>query len=85
MNQMMCCHLASDKDKKDAVVIRIFLHGYSADITIDRDMEVMAIQVAAHIKIGQPAYAVFKNGTAYKYAPGRTVTGEDMKTPHVSR
>ena len=83
INQMMCCHLLSDKGKKDAVVIRIFIQGMTG-VTIERNTEVMAIQVAAHIKIGQPAYAVFRNGIAYRFAPGRSAIPEDVKNPKLN-
>ena len=82
---MLCCHLVSDKDKKDAVVIRIFIDGGIAGITMDRDAEVMAIQVSANIKVAQPVYALFKNGIVYKYGTGRTLTGADLQNPFVIR
>ena len=84
MNHMMCCHLVSDKDKEDAMVIHIFVAGIK-DIPLDRDTEVMAMQVSAHIKVAQPVYALFKNGIVYKYGKGRTLNGEDLKNPTVVR
>ena len=84
MNHMLCCHLVSDKDKKDAMVIRIFVCGMKG-ISRDRDTEIMAMQVAAHIKVAQPVYALFRNGIVYKYGRGSTLTGEDLKNPIVVR
>ena len=84
MNHMLCCHLVSDKDKKDAMVIRIFVSG-AQGVIMDREMEILAIQVAAQINVGQPVYALFKNGIVYKYAAGRTLNAKDVQNPQVMR
>ena len=83
---MLCCHLVADVDKQDALVVRVFGQPNPAmGMSMDRSTEVMCLQVAAHIKIGQPVYAIFKNGIIYRYAPGRTLTGDDIKNPDVIR
>ena len=84
MNCMLCCHLVSDEHKSDAVVVRVFVNSVTF-ATVDRDTEVMSIQVAAAINVAAPVYALFKNGIVYKYAPGRTLTGDDLTKPELIR
>ena len=81
---MLCCHLVSDEDKNDAIVVRVFNSNITM-ATVDRDNEVMAIQVAAAINVAAPVYALFKNGIVYKYANGRTLTGDDITKPELVR
>ncbi len=55
MNCMLCCHLVSDGDKKNAIVVRVFNNNITM-ATMDRDNEVMSIQVAAAINVAINAY-----------------------------
>ena len=81
---MLVCHLATDGDKEDAVLLRIY-GALGSGLKIDRDVEIMCLQVAAAVKVGQPVYAIFNNGIVYRFAPGRTLTGEDVTNPDVMR
>ena len=86
---MQCCHLKSDKDKSDALVVRTFgVFPFDLGIElpeIDRNYEVMALQAAGQIGVAQPVYALYKNGIVYGYATGRTVEPQDLKNPCVIR
>ena len=87
---MQCCYLKSDTSKSDALVLRTFgtlpfeFEGGEPP-KIDRDYEVMGLQIAARIGVAQPVYALYKNGIVYGYATGRTVEPNDLKDPKVIR
>ena len=83
---MQCCYLKSDTSKSDALVLRTFgtlpfeFEGGEPP-KIDRDNEVMGLQIAGRIGVAKPVYAIYKNGIVYGYATGRTVLPEDLKNP----
>ena len=83
INAMYCCHLEQDKDRNDAVIIRIF-RGILAE-GMDRDKEFLSIQVAQSAGCHAPLYAVFNNGLVYKYVPGRLPSLHDFEKPEVIR
>ena len=80
-------NLKSDQDKQNAVVVRIFgsLKIKGETMFLGTDSQVMGMQMAQHLGIAQPVYAVFRNGVVYRYAPGHTLTPEDVKNPEVIR
>ncbi len=44
INQLICCHLVSDVDKTEALVVRVFA-GVSEDVS-DRTKELLGLQIA---------------------------------------
>ncbi len=84
---MLCAHLKSDASRKYALVLRIFgsikVEGF--EIQLDRDYEVMGLQLGHKIGVSQPVIAIFKNGVVYKYATGRTLKPDDLDNPNVMR
>ncbi len=85
---MLCAHLKSDTEKKDALVLRIFGEMTLPDgmeVTFDRNFEIMGLQLGHKIGISQPIYAIFENGVVYKYATGSTLTPKDLENPKVIR
>ena len=86
---MQCCHLKSDASKSDALVIRSF-GSHPIDLgektaEFDRSYEVMGLQIADRIGVGQPVYALYRNRVVYGYATGRTVEPGDLEKPSVIR
>ena len=53
------------------------------DFTLDREMEMMGLQLAHKIGVAKPVYAMYKNGIAYGYATGRTLKDKDLQNPKV--
>ncbi len=84
---MLCAHLESDINRKYALVLRIFggMKIEGVDIQLDRDYEVMGLQLGHKIGVSQPVIAIFKNGVVYKYATGRTLKPDDLANPKVMR
>lgn len=85
MNHMFCCHLLSDTKREDALTIRVFGGIEGLHLNFPRHIEVKGIQVAALLGVGQPIYAIFKNGVVYRFAPGRTLQPADVTDPKVIR
>ncbi len=84
---MLCAHLKSDASRKYALVLRIFgsIKLDDIEILLDRDYEVMGLQLGHKIGVSQPVFAIFKNGVVYKYAIGRTLKPDDLDNPKVMR
>ena len=83
INAMYCCHVAQDKDRSDAVIVRIY-RGFLAG-GLDRNKEFLSIQVAQSSGLHAPIHAVFNNGLVYKYVPGRLPSLHDLGNPKVIR
>jgi len=83
INNMKRFHLRSDNDLQDAIVVRVY--GSTLDTFVNREKEVLAMQVAHAAGCFQPLVAIFKNGVAYKYAHGRTLTTSDLNDPKIIR
>ena len=81
MNNTVCCHLESDIEKMDWLVIRIF----GETELFDRDTEVMALQVAHAAKCGTAVEGIFENGLILGYFPGRIITYDDLRNSKISR
>ena len=82
VNALYCCYVAEDKDRNDALVVRINCGDW--DI-LDRNKEFLSIQVAQSAGCHAPIYAVFNNGLVYKYVPGRLPSLHDLEKPEVIR
>ena len=83
INAMYCCHTAQDRDRDDAVLVRIN-RGFLAE-SMDRNKEFLSMQVAQAAGCHAPLYAVFNNGLVYKYVPGRLPSLHDLQNPKVIR
>ena len=73
--------MAQDKDRNDAIIVRIY-RGIMAE-ALDRDKEFLSIQVTQAVGWHAPIYAVFNNGLVYKYIPGRQPTLYDLQEPKI--
>ncbi len=49
-----------------------------AGATIDRQQEVISLQVAHEAGVAPPVYAIFDNGIVCGYAPGKMLQWEQM-------
>ncbi len=85
VNHMFRFSLKSDPQHENALVIRIFgtFKMNNEDVSFGTDCQVMAMQMAHSVGIAESVYAIFKNGIVYRYAPGRTLTAEDLRNPSV--
>ncbi len=83
VNYNMCCHLASDTEKTNALVVRV--HGTMDPGFINRDMDVIGFQIGHSVGASQPVYATFKNGLVYRYAVGKKLEHEDLYDDNVIR
>ncbi|XP_041973074.1 ethanolamine kinase [Aricia agestis] len=71
-NKLVACQA----DGEDIVLIRIY--GNKTDLLIDRNAEVRNITNLHKIGLAPEIYGVFKNGLAYQYYPGVTLTPESV-------
>ena len=78
---MVCCHLESDTERKDWVVVRVF----GEEGEYDRDNEVMGLQLAYAAKCGTPVLGIFTNGVIVGFFPGRTIKYDDLFDHKVMR
>ena len=83
INKMYCCHLEKDKDRNDALIVRI--HSGAMAEVVDRNKEFLSIQVAQAAGCHAALYASFNNGLVYKYVPGRMPSLHDLEKPEVIR
>ena len=84
---MYCFNLKSDKEKQNALVVRLFgsIQVGKETFTAGSDEQTMAMQLAHAVGLAQPVIAILKNGIVYRFAPGRTLTIEDIKNPDIIR
>ena len=80
---MYCCHVAQDKERDDAVLVRVN-RGFLAE-GMDRNKEFLSVQIAQTSGCHARIYAVFNNGLVYKYVPGRLPSLYDLQNPKVIR
>ena len=80
---MTCCHLASDVDKQEAIVVRTY--GVLKGDLLSRDKEIMGMQLGHIAGCCAPLMGIFNNGHIYGYAQGRTLEYEDFFKPEVIR
>lgn len=65
----------------DVVLVRVY--GNKTDLLIDRKAETRNIQMLHSHGFAPCLYAVFRNGLAYEYAPGVTLTSETVAEPQI--
>lgn len=65
----------------DVVLVRVY--GNKTDLLIDRKAEKRNIQLLHTYGFAPSLYAVFKNGLAYEYVDGVTLTPETIQEPKV--
>lgn len=65
----------------DVVLVRVY--GNKTDLLIDRKAEKRNIQLLHTYGFAPSLYAVFKNGLAYEYVDGTTLTTDTVKDPKV--
>lgn len=65
----------------DVVLVRVY--GNKTDLLIDRKAEKRNIQLLHTYGFAPSLYAVFKNGLAYEYVDGVTLTPDTVKEPKV--
>lgn len=63
--------------KEDMVLIRVY--GCNTELIIDRQAEIRNMTVLYGAGCGSQLYATFKNGLAYEFIPGETLTIESVK------
>ena len=78
---MVCCHLESDTEKKDWMVVRIF----GGEDKHNLDNEVMTLQAAHAARCGTPVIGVFTNGVIVGFFSGRTLTYDDLLDHKIMR
>ncbi len=69
------------QNKRDMVLVRVY--GVKTELIIDRDSEIRNMMALYEAGVGCRLYAQFKNGLAYEFLPGETLTIESVKSPEV--
>lgn len=64
-------------------MILVRVYGNKTDLLIDRKAELNNIQLLQRFGFAPRLYGVFKNGLAYEYVPGCTLTPESVVSPNV--
>lgn len=64
-------------------MILVRVYGHKTDLLIDRKAETRNIQMLHSHGFAPCLYAVFRNGLAYEYAPGVTLTSETVAEPQI--
>ena len=84
LNHMFCVFQKSDVSRDDAMVVRV--HGINFLEGIDhRVKEIVSMQVAYAADCFPPVYAAFRNGTIYKYVPGKCMSSAECTDPDIIR
>lgn len=76
MNSVTNCHPAED-------VILVRVYGNKTDLLIDRRAETNNIKILHKYGFAPTLFAEFKNGLAYEYVPGITLTADLAKDDKV--
>ena len=72
----------NDNNKyNDMVLVRGY--GYNSELLIDRQAEIKNMKLLYENGCGAKLYASFKNGLAYEFVPGTTVTQEMVISPKI--
>ena len=66
---------------ENVVLVRVY--GHKTDLLIDRKAETRNIQMLHSHGFAPCLYAIFRNGLAYEYAPGVTLTSDTVVEPRV--
>lgn len=72
-----------DNDTNDVVLIRVY--GNKTDLLIDRKKETENIRLLHRYGYAPTLYATFRNGLAYEFVPGVTLTPESCREERVWR
>ena len=67
--------------RKDMILIRVY--GQNSDLMIDRQKEIRNMKILHKNGCGAQLYATFKNGIAYQYQSGSTLTVESICSPNI--
>lgn len=67
--------------REDVILVRVY--GHKTDLLIDRKAETRNIQMLHSHGFAPCLYAIFRNGLAYEYAPGVTLTSETVVEPRI--
>lgn len=67
--------------QQDVVLVRVY--GNKTDLLIDRKAETRNIQMLHSHGFAPCLYAIFRNGLAYEYVPGVTLTSDTVAEPQV--
>lgn len=68
---------------EDAAVIRIF--GQKSDLIVDRNMEILLIELMAVLGLGPKLECIFKNGLVTSFLCGVCLDEVSVRDPHISR
>ena len=84
VNSMTCFYQKTDDKRNDALVARVYgIEGQ--DMPVEREKELLTMQVAHAAGCFTAIVATFKNGVIYEYEPGRIVDFHDIVKPDVVR
>ncbi|XP_022114554.2 ethanolamine kinase [Pieris rapae] len=76
-NKLVACEIRDKTDKRDNIVL-VRIYGNKTDLLIDRTAEVRNITRLHSLNLAPEIYGVFKNGLAYEYYPGVTLTVDSV-------
>ena len=82
-NTLIGCSLKSDKDLSDCIVIRV--NGEQTDFFIDRQRELLNIQLLHTAGCSGQLYAIFDNGLAYQFLQGECLDVHTVREHHIGR
>lgn len=80
-NKLVGCYEESEGFGKDVVLIRIY--GANTELIIDRNTEKNNILFLSKHGLCPPLYAVFENGLAYGFCPGKTLDCSSVRENRV--
>ena len=81
INTLVRCHLTSEDNHEDAVVVKIF-----ADKSIpDREAEILGLQIAPSVDLGPCLEAIFDNGMVMQYVKGRPLAYTDYANSKIMK
>ncbi|XP_055635076.1 ethanolamine kinase-like [Toxorhynchites rutilus septentrionalis] len=73
----------ADGTSDDVVLVRVY--GNKTDLLIDRTKETENIRLLHRYGFAPTLYATFRNGLAYEYVPGVTLTPESCREERIAR
>ncbi|CAH1173889.1 unnamed protein product [Phaedon cochleariae] len=79
-NKLVGCK-PEDADEEETVLVRVY--GNKTDLLIDREAETRNIMILNKAGLSPHLYATYRNGLAYRYVPGNTLTSETVMNPSI--
>ncbi|CAH2091913.1 unnamed protein product [Euphydryas editha] len=73
-----------DEHGHDSDIVLVRIYGNKTDLLIDRNAEVRNIAILNKTGLAPKIYGVFKNGLAYEYCPGVTLTPDTVTDANIS-